>query len=180
MAGNSCVQIIHVKLANGIDPLKSGNLEDFSGKEQHFKFLSFFFVVVVVVRLFFKVTKWRRADFNGEAPNEGEDNSDSPSQQEGALGSVPQPPLSPRLLPEGQLTHEERPFGLVSSRQTQRSCTPQPARGEWAPLLCCPGGGDIAWLVALDQLLVHTENESKRGLEALTRRLKGSDMPFMK
>lgn len=86
--GNSCVQIVRIKLINRINFLnKPPNLLNKRGAS------SFFY--------FFSVEKWCRTDFHGEAPDKGEDNSCSSSKQENSLGPVPQPPLSTRLLPQG-------------------------------------------------------------------------------
>lgn len=58
--GNSCIQIVRVKMINRIDLLnKLPNLKVSSEQKGHFRFLLFIFLV----------KKWCRTDFNSEAPN---------------------------------------------------------------------------------------------------------------
>lgn len=48
-----------------------------------------------------------------QAAHQGENRTDSPPQQEGAVEPIPQPSLPPGILSSWQPAHEERPAGLV-------------------------------------------------------------------
>lgn len=48
-----------------------------------------------------------------QAAHQGENRTDSPPQQEGAMEPIPQPTLPPGILSSWQLAHEEWPAWLV-------------------------------------------------------------------